>query len=146
MKHINYLQRFKQLEKELSNKEKALDIVRSELMQDMEKSRKVIESASGVKINLCRMPHGIDRPWVNEAAKKNGFVMVNWTYGSDWEKRAEDAQKKDYVNSIKPGAILLFHDGGNKREKTLALTEAVIKAAKEKGYEIVTAGELLGVK
>jgi peptidoglycan/xylan/chitin deacetylase (PgdA/CDA1 family) len=92
------------------------------------------------------MPHGIDRPWIKEAAKETGFILVNWTYGADWLSTPEDQLEKSYINAIEPGAIFLFHDGGSKRDKSLKLTEAVIKAAQEQGYQIVPVGELLGIK
>lgn len=141
--HVNYLKRFR----ELGGAEKpgAVARVQAELMADMEKSRGAIEEMSGQRIALCRMPHGVDRPWVNEAARKTGFVMVNWTYGADWLSIPEDQLSKSYVKAIRPGAIFLFHDGGRRRAKTIALAEAVIIAAKEQGYQIVTAGELLGL-
>jgi hypothetical protein len=46
---------------------------------------------------------------------------------------------------LTPGAIILLHDGGKKREKSLAITEAVILAARNKGLTIVPVGTLLGI-
>ena len=141
-KHVNYLRRYRALA-ETKGDVAAVEAAQRELIDDMRKSRAIIEQATGRKIHLLRMPHGVDRPWISEAARQTGFVLVNWTYGADWLSTPQEELAKSYVRAIKPGAIFLFHDGGRKREKTLALTEAVILAAKEKGYEIVTAGELL---
>jgi peptidoglycan/xylan/chitin deacetylase (PgdA/CDA1 family) len=110
----------------------------------MNESRHVIESATGKKLKILRMPHGIDKPWIKAAAKQAGFVLVNWTYGSDWLSTPAEKQIPGYVKAVKPGAIILLHDGWPKSDKSLAITEAVIKAAREKGIEIVTVGELLG--
>jgi peptidoglycan-N-acetylglucosamine deacetylase len=143
--HTNYLKVYKSaLEKRAGDADKAMNDARETLIADMKKSRKIIEDATGAKMTLLRMPHGIDRPWIKEAARQTEFVLVNWTYGGDWLGESEEKLKKDYVKAIKPGAILLLHDGGSKRERSLALTEAVLKAAKENGYEIVTVGELIG--
>ncbi len=148
--HLNYLHEYRTIEKKFgadpAASQKATSQVRLELVDDMKASRKIIEGATGVKLKICRMPHGIDRPWVNEAAREAGFIMVNWTYGADWFSKPLEELEPGYLKAIQPGAIFLFHDGGSRREKSLALTEAVIKAAKEKGFEIVTVGKLLGLE
>jgi peptidoglycan/xylan/chitin deacetylase (PgdA/CDA1 family) len=127
-------------------KEKGQGQAKADLIKDMKGARKTIEEATGVTLKILRMPHGIDRPWIKEAAKETGFVLVNWTYGSDWIKMPEEEQTKEYIKALQPGAIILLHDGNPHREKSLRITEALIKAAQEKGYEMVTVGELIGVK
>lgn len=148
--HRNYVKHLKEIEKKFSGdsfgKEKAAEQTRQDLIDDMNASRAVIESATSKKLKILRMPHGIDRPWIKEAARESGFILVNWTYGSDWLTEPEEKLRSAYIKAIQPGGILLFHDGGSKRAKSLALTEAVIKAAQEQGYQIVTVGELLGLK
>ena len=149
MTHINYLAHYKEILKKTGEsdeaKAKAAAQAESDLIADMKKARGVIEKATGVKMKICRMPNGIDRPWVKAAGKEAGFVMVNWTYGADWTKASEESLLKSYVKAIKPGAIFLMHDGESHREKTLAIAKAVIDAAKSQGYQIVTVGELIGL-
>ena len=144
--HTNYLQVYKgALLRNANVPEKAAADARARLVEDMAKSRVLIEKATGRKLTLLRMPHGVDRPWVKEAAKKEGFVLANWTFGADWLKTPEDQLAKQYVKAIKPGAIFLFHDGNSHREKALVLTEAVIKAAQKDGFEIVTLEQIEGL-
>ncbi|MFN0117195.1 MAG: hypothetical protein ACKVQC_02730, partial [Elusimicrobiota bacterium] len=138
--HINYKAHLKKIiSLNTSNPEKK---AQNDLIADMNKTRQVIEKAVG-KIQLLRMPHGIDGPWIRDAAKQAGFVLVNWTYGTDWNPAPFEKQIPGYVKGIKPGGIILLHDGWPKSDKSLAITEALIHAAKEKGYEMVTVGELL---
>lgn len=141
--HVNYLKRYRANAAE--GEERAVEKTRAELVADMNKSRQIIEEATGAKLRLLRMPHGVDRPWVKEAAKATGFILANWTYGGDWVSRPEPELELSYLKAIKPGAILLLHDGGSRREKSLRLTEAVLKAARDEGYEIVVLSELLGL-
>lgn len=135
--HTNYLRKLKEVGGDTA---KAREI----LLADMKKTNETIEKHTGKKAFYCRMPHGIDRPWIKEAAKSAGHVLVNWTYGSDWTGDSVETLSKSYVAALKPGAILLFHDGNPRREKSLALVEAVLKASIEKGYATVTVGEMLG--
>ncbi len=153
MTHMNYLKRQKELLKKAggdeNNKELAVVEVRQELIDDMNKSRDIIEKITGTRLYLLRMPHGIDRPWVKQAAKSAGFILVNWTYGADWVASPNDSVddlRKSYTQAIKPGAILLIHDGWPQSDKSLAVTEVIIKTARAKGYEVVPVGELIGLK
>jgi peptidoglycan/xylan/chitin deacetylase (PgdA/CDA1 family) len=146
-RHENYLQRFHMIETQHPNDENAaVAAVEAELVKDMRESRADIEAVTGRTLKILRMPNGVDRPWVKTSAKEAGFVLVNWTFGADWTKASTEELTPQYVNAIKPGAVLLLHDGGSHRAKTLAITEAVIKAAKEKGYEIVPVGQLIGAE
>ena len=163
MSHINYVKRYRyRLEQNggEAGREKAVAAVKADLIADMNESRRVIEKTAGVKLKILRMPHGVDKPWVKEAAKEAGFILVNWSYGADWTSPPSpkdgfggagpppdpiESLKESYVKALKPGTIYLVHDGWPKSEKSLAVTEAILKAAKEQGYEIVTVGELLGL-
>ncbi len=119
---------------------------KSDLLKDLRATHAAIEKCSGAKVNLCRMPHGIDRPWIRDAAREMGYTLVNWTYGADWNKGTAQELLPGYLKAIRPGAILLFHDGGKERSKSLAMAEAVIQSARQRGFEIVTVGELLKAK
>lgn len=144
-RHTNYKVRLKQLKKE--SPELAVEQAQKELVEDMQTSREVIEVVIGKKLSFLRMPHGIDGPWIHEAAKEAGFILVNWTYGADWTSPPPDpieSLKKSYVKALRPGTIYLLHDGWPKSAQSLAITEALIKAAKDQEYKIVTVGELLG--
>ena len=114
------------------------------LIKDMQTSREVIEQALGVKLRYLRMPYGIDGGWVHDAAREAGFVLVNWTWGADWNKDSAEKLIPGYVRAIQPGAIILLHDGWPKSDKSLAIAEAVLKAAKEKGLEVVPVSRLFG--
>jgi peptidoglycan/xylan/chitin deacetylase (PgdA/CDA1 family) len=146
--HENYLLVYRKNAKKYpatdDGKAKAAADSKAALIADMKKSRTITEAAIGSKLTILRMPHGVDRPWVKDAAREAGFVLVNWTFGEDWLPKTEPELEHDYIKALKPGAIFLLHDGGTKREKSLQATEALIKAAQAQGYEMVTVSELIG--
>ena len=117
------------------------------IREEIQKSKGIIEKTCGTKIALLRMPNGFNprpnRPWMKEIAKDFGVALVNWTFGEDWQKIPEEKMADDYLKWVKPGAILLFHDGGRGRGKTVRIVSKVIEKARAKGLEFVTAGELL---
>ena len=49
---------------------------------------------------------------------------------------------QNYTRGIKPGVIILMHDGGH-RQKTVEVLTAVLKVLDQKGYQMVTVNELL---
>ncbi len=125
----------------------AVDPDREKLLaSELEPTGKAIEKACGYRPYIMRMPNGYSRDWVRKAARENGYVLVNWTYGSDWTKLSDEEMLAGYLKELRPGAILLFHDGGGKvRERTLRLTEAVLAEAEKRGLRAVTLDELLGL-
>jgi peptidoglycan/xylan/chitin deacetylase (PgdA/CDA1 family) len=140
-KHDNYKLRLRELVKQdpVGGQARA----QKELTEDMRSSREVIEKTVGRKMKYLRMPYGIDGPWIHAAGRDSGFVLVNWTWGADWDAAAADKLIPGYVNALEPGAVILLHDGWPKPDKSLAITEAVLKAAKDQGLELVPVGELL---
>lgn len=90
-----------------------------------------------------RMPNGFSKKWVRELAGKMGYTLVNWSYGSDWHKMPEDKMTQEYLKALKPGAILLMHDGGKDKEKVLRITEEILKEAKKRNLKPVRLDELL---
>lgn len=116
------------------------------LAAELEPTEKAIGKACGYRPYIMRMPNGYSRDWVKKVAKSRGYALVNWTYGSDWTRLSDEEMTAGYLKALKPGAILLFHDGGGKmRERTLRLTEAVLAEAERRGLKAVTLDRLLGL-
>lgn len=132
--HLNFYAYFKK-HGEAATRQKARD--------EMRKSKAAIEKHVGTTPRLCRMPNGFHKPWLKEVAAEFGYSLVNWTFGEDWLNVPQDKMLADYLKHVKPGAILLFHDGGNRREKTVAMIPAIVAEAKRKNLQVVTVGELL---
>lgn len=116
---------------------------REVLKTEIKKTEMLIFDLTGRKTSLLRMPHGYIKPWVKEVAKETGYVVVNWSFGYDWHNKNIAETAELYKKNIKPGAILLFHDGGKKREKTVEVLKEVILEVKKRGYRILTVGEML---
>lgn len=116
------------------------------LEKELDAAAAAIAKAAGVKPVFLRMPNGYDRDWVRKVAAGKGYILVNWTYGSDWTSMPEEKMTGEYLRNLKPGVILLLHDGGGKtREKTLRITEQLLKEAARKGLRPVTLDVLLEI-
>jgi len=117
------------------------------LEKELDKAADAITRAAGKKPVFLRMPNGYSKDWVKKVAAEKGYVLVNWSYGSDWTNIPEERMTAEYLKNVGPGKILLMHDGGGKtREKTLRITEKILQEAARKGLKAVTLDELLGIK
>ena len=47
------------------------------------------------------------------------------------------------IDNVRSGSIVVMHDGGGDRSKTLAATQAIVKTLQSKGYAFKTVSELL---
>jgi peptidoglycan/xylan/chitin deacetylase (PgdA/CDA1 family) len=72
--------------------------------------------------------------------KKN----ILWDIDSkDYEASNSEAIERRVLEQVRPGSIILMHDGGKERSRTVVATEILIKKLQEKGYAFKTVSELL---
>lgn len=116
------------------------------LGKEIADAERYIVKAASVTPRLLRMPNGYSKKWARDVAGACGYDMINWTFGCDWQPLTTAEKLDGYVRSIKPGAILLLHDGGGRRGSTIELLPALIDEIRRQGYEMVTVSELLDVR
>jgi|GEM_PF-6152857 len=73
---------------------------------------------------------------------------VFWTFSLfDWRCPAPESMFRRFNRKIKPGAIVLLHDGftvePTNRDNTVKLVEMVLKKYSTAGYRFATVSELL---
>jgi len=115
------------------------------LAKEIDKSNAIFDKVLGKRPAIMRMPYGYVKPWVKQVAKEKGLILINWSFGCDWKKMTKEDLARAYISSIHSGAIFLMHDGGKNRQTTLDALPEIIDALKNRGYEILPAGELLGL-
>jgi len=109
---------------------------------EMEKAEMVI-SRIAPKPTLFRPPGGLYNHAVLEIAGRHHYTMILWSVDTkDWSAPPVDKVVDVVLNNIKPGSIVLFHDGSYPLPTAQAL-EIIIDRLKEQGYEFITISELL---
>ncbi|MBM7540440.1 polysaccharide deacetylase family protein [Amphibacillus cookii] len=97
----------------------------------------LVEDIIGERPKFFRAPFGVNTDVSNAVAEEEEMVVMNWTYGYDWEAdyTEADALAEIMVNApeLRDGANVLMHDRAWTRE---ALEDIVI-GLREKDYEIV---------
>jgi peptidoglycan/xylan/chitin deacetylase (PgdA/CDA1 family)/uncharacterized membrane protein YbhN (UPF0104 family) len=112
-------------------------------------SSDAIEAATGSPpAPLFRTPHGYRSPFVVRVARELGYRVVGWS-GSVWDTAKPGVDRIVARSSavLRPGAILLLHDADGSgarddRSQTVAALPGILAAARDRGLELVTVGEL----
>jgi len=104
----------------------------------------LIYQVTGVKTNLFRPPGGIMHNGVAAYARNSKYAIVLWSSDSvDYSRPAVPKLINNVFRRAKPGGIVLMHDGGGNRSKTVQALPEIIANFRKQGYSFVTIPELL---
>ena len=106
-----------------------------------------IERASSYRPCLFRPPYGsYDGAVVNVAAGQR-LTTVLWDVDTrDWARPGTAAIVARVLAGVRPGSIVLMHDGGGPRQQTLQALPRIIAALRRRGFTFATVPELLGYR
>ena len=94
---------------------------------------------------MFRPPYGAYDSSVVATARSLGLATVLWNVDpSDYALPGTSAIEQRVLAQVRPGSIIISHDGGGPRGQTLAAYPRIIAALRARGYRIVTIPQLLG--
>lgn len=108
----------------------------------------IIESTTKVKTTLFRPPGGILTNGPAGYAMSKDYAILLWSADSkDYSRKVSvDSIINKALKSARPGGMVLMHDGGGDRTRTVQALPTIINALKEQGYKFVTVPELLAME
>ena len=113
-----------------------------ECSDEMDQAEKIIEQYATKPI-LFRPPGGLYDDKVIEEAQKRNYNVILWSIDTlDWQRPSVNSVVKAVTTKVKPGDIVLMHDGLYPMPTPKALPIIIDKLRANK-YSIVTVGELL---
>jgi peptidoglycan-N-acetylglucosamine deacetylase len=83
--------------------------------------------------------YGLPKVLEEKHRKNILFDVISWDFNSPKTKKIV----KNVLSAVRPGSIILMHDGCGTSERTVAATQIIIKKLKEHEYRFVTISELL---
>lgn len=111
---------------------------------ELEKTRAVIESITGISPSLFRPPEGFREGVIKTVAKEQGYQMVLWSVDTeDWRGLSAERIEAAIMKDVKDGSIILCHDYVVGQSHTPEALRRVIPQLLEEGYEFVTVSELV---
>ena len=86
------------------------------MTEDLFRMNRAMKKVIGVEPRLFRPPYGVTNPNLKKAILKGKFIPVGWSVRS-MDTVIKDAGKllEKVTGSLKPGAVILFHDTCNPR-------------------------------
>ncbi len=100
-----------------------------------------IEAVTGKRPTLFRGPYGEYNNAVIRTAESLGHTVLQWDVDSlDWKDLAAEDIVMRVTKRVKPGSVMLFHNGA---KNTPAALPEVIEKLQTAGYRFVKATELL---
>jgi peptidoglycan/xylan/chitin deacetylase (PgdA/CDA1 family) len=120
-----------------------VDDVRAELAR----TRAAIERLTGYTPCVFRPPYGAYDASVIATARSLGLATVLWSVDpSDYTLPGTPAIVQRVLAQVRPGSIIISHDGGGPRGQTLAAYPTIIAALRARGYRFETVPQLLGLR
>ncbi len=93
---------------------------------------------------LFRPPYGGFNAATLPLLRAAGMLMVLWTVDSkDFSRPGVKRIVYTAVSGARPGAVILFHDGGGDRSQTVAALPRIISLLRRRRYALVTVTRLL---
>ena len=98
-----------------------------------------IQAATGVRPTLFRFPYGRTSATANGVVGRLGLRVLPWNVDpSDYTRPGTDTIIARVAQAVKPGSIILFHDGGGDRSQTVAAITSLITSLRAAGYTFGT--------
>ncbi|KKB41955.1 polysaccharide deacetylase [Bacillus thermotolerans] len=112
-------------------------LTEKEQREEILKVNRMVEEITGEKPIFFRAPFGSNTDFSRKIVQEENMVLMNWTYGYDWEEEYMDEAPlaNIMVNTplLQNGANLLMHD----RKWTNEALDDIITGLRQKGYEFV---------
>jgi len=125
-----------------------------EFYSEISKTEDAIFSVTHLWTGLFRAPYGNTSPEMLKELEKDDYTLVGWDVDPvDWDysKSTPELIEKTVLEEVKPGAIIIFHDGRDThinypRGNLIKALPKTIEALKKEGYTFVTVDKLLNIK
>lgn len=116
-------------------------ISKEEMVKEIKEGDEVIKKITGSIPILFRVPSGSYNDEAIDTINANNHICIQWDVDSiDWKSQGEEIEYNRVMKKVKPGSIVLFHNGAKYTPKTL---ERVLANLSEQGYQFVSISNLI---
>ena len=116
-------------------------------LRQIDDTQDAIKAATGFTPCLLRPPYGRTSRKLLGALARRHLTGTLWSVNPrDFLRPGTAAISQRVLDGVRPGSIILAHDGGGDRSQTVAALPSIIATLKARGYTFVTVTELLGLR
>lgn len=112
-------------------------------IQEIDRTDNIIHQHTRVRSRYFRPPGGYLNNGLADYAASREYSVAMWSVDSFDYLVSTAAIVTNVVNGAHPGAIVLLHDGGGNRSRTVAALPQIISQLQAQGYRFVTLSELM---
>jgi len=115
------------------------------LRRELGAAQDTIEAATGRRPRLFRSPMGLSNPHLHSALGELDLRLVGWSVGQRFDqwRGAPGTTVSRLLNKIRPGSVIMLHDGGLRHGHLPAMVTGLISGLKARGYTLVGVEELM---
>jgi len=114
---------------------------------ELEETIAAIRGLTGYTPCVFRPPYGDYDESVLRTARSLGLSTILWNVDpADYTLPGTATIEARVLEQVRPGSIIISHDGGGPRGQTLAAYPGIIRKLRARGYRIVTVLEMLGYR
>lgn len=115
------------------------------LTAELTRAQQAIEKHTGTTPKYFRPPVGLSNPNTFHAAAALRLKVIGWNIRSLDTKLTDPARIVQRIErGLKPGAIILLHDGNIPAERLVVTVKLLLAKLREHGYEVVRLDRMLG--
>jgi peptidoglycan/xylan/chitin deacetylase (PgdA/CDA1 family) len=110
------------------------------IRSELETAHATIGDVTGATPRSFRAPHGYRNPFVTPVVRRLGYRVFGWSFGVwDSDKPGAEEIRRRVRTKLRPGAIILLHDGdgydpAGDRTQTAAALAGIIQDARDRGF------------
>jgi peptidoglycan/xylan/chitin deacetylase (PgdA/CDA1 family) len=110
----------------------------------LERAQAAIHTATGITPQFFRPPMGLSNPRTFRAAEAHGLKVIGWSArGLDTITANPERVVARILRRVKPGAIILLHDGNIPAERLVLTVKLLLSKLCEREYEMVRLDQML---
>ena len=109
----------------------------------LEETQHAVKVAAGVTPVWFRPPEGAVDSRVAAVAASLDLHTVLWSVDPrDWSRPGTGAIVQNVLAGVRPGSIILLHDGGGDRSETLAALPVILRTLQAQHFQVLTVSQL----
>jgi poly-beta-1,6 N-acetyl-D-glucosamine synthase len=128
------------------------DVSTNKIKKELNATQRVIQQITGHSTLLFRFPYGLRTRNITKneleplmAVQDHGYMTIDFYIDpKDWKGISSDEIYEKIEKQLSRGNIVLLHDSGGNRNNTIKALPLIIERLKNKGYEFVSIGSLIG--
>ncbi|QSZ27856.1 polysaccharide deacetylase family protein [Aceticella autotrophica] len=114
-----------------------------QMVDELYKTQEIVYNATGEKPILFRPPYGAYNKTLLQISNALGLHIVLWNVDpDDWKKPGIESIVNRVILKVKPGSVILLHEG---KPETFAALPQIIQKLKAEGYSFATVSNLMKI-